>query len=127
MQAHATPEQLAEFLPAGTNVSDADRLLLRASAHIDYYTHTPYSIDRSTGLAANERVAAALRDATCAQVEHWLETGEHNAIDGLSSTQVSAGGHSGFRPPPLAPRAHQFLALAGLTRPGIGDPLDEFT
>ncbi len=120
-QAHATEAELTAYL--GTSApADAERLLARASSHVDYYTHAHYNVDDDTGLATDDEVAAALRDATCAQVEQWIEAGEHNAIDGLASMQMSSGGHSGYRPPPLAPRAHQFMANAGLLRPGMFAP-----
>jgi hypothetical protein len=122
-QAHATAEQLAAFL--GTSAPpNSGRLLLRASSHIDYHTHSAYTVDPDTGLATDDEVAAALADAVCAQIEFWVEVGEASNIDGLASTQQSVGGRSGYRTPPLAPRAHEALANAGLRRPNSG-PLVE--
>lgn len=122
-QPHATESQVIDFLGHAAP-SDIDRLLVRASSLIDFHTHTAYTVDSDTGLATDNEVAAALADAVCAQIEFWVEVGEASNIDGLASTQQSVGGRSGYRTPPLAPRAHEALANAGLRRPNSG-PLVE--
>lgn len=116
MAAYATSVELTAWLPSGTTVSDADRLLLRASELIDSVVAAPFAID-GDGLPTDADIAGALRDATCAQVEQWLEVGEANDVDGLAGTQVSASGFSGSRAPTLAPRARRILTSAGLTVP----------
>jgi hypothetical protein len=117
--AYATEPELVSYLPAGATVSDAGRLLLRASELVDGFVRAPFSIDADTDLPTNETVADALRDATCAVVEQWIEVGEANDIDGLASTQISTGGFSGLRAPTLPPRAVRFLSAAGLLSVGV--------
>lgn len=111
MTVHATPDDLATYTgqPAP---ADADRMLARASDVITAACLAVYSIDSTD-------TAAALRDATCAQVEQWLSIGETNDIDGLpSDTYSAAGGASMNRQPNrLAPRALRHLRMAGLTAP----------
>ena len=124
MDSHATTVQLAAYL--GTSApADATRLLARASELFDYYTHSMYDTDSGTGLATDTDLATALANATCAVVEAWIEVGEHNDLDGLASMQVSVGGHSGYRAPPMPPRAHRYLANAGLLQPGGVAPTED--
>lgn len=111
--AYATPADLQAFLPSGWPVSDVDRQLLRASELIDAKVRGVFSID-DTGAPVDATIAQVLRDATCAQVEAWVEVGEENDIDGRAGTQVTAGGASYQRAPELAPRAARILATAGL-------------
>lgn len=93
---------------------DALRQLRRASAKVDLAVRQPYDVDVD-GAATDPDVAAALRDAVCAQVEQWVEVGEENSIDGLAGTARATGG--GVRAPDLAPRALEILLLAGLVQP----------
>lgn len=97
---------------------DISRLLLRASVLVDGAVRQPYDTD-TDGLATDTNIAAALRDATCAQVEQWIEVGEENAVDGLAGTARSTGG--GVRAPELAPRALRILLNAGLVQPARRD------
>lgn len=112
--AYASEAELTAWLPAGTSVDDAARLLARASTRIDGVVTAPFDVDPNTDLPTDTDVAAALRDATCAQVEQWLEVGEENDIDGLAGTEVSVQGYSGKRAPKVAPRAFDILQQAGL-------------
>lgn len=105
---------LSQAYASVLDVDEADRLLLRASELIDGAVRQPYDTD-DDGLATDSDVAAALRDATCAQVEQWVEVDEANAIDGLAGTQRALGG--GVRAPELAPRARRILLNAGLVQP----------
>ena len=114
--AHATLGELEEWINA-TPPANADRLLLRASDLIDFAVTTSFAIDEDTGLATDEEecgYAAALRDATCAQVEQWIMSGEVNDIDGMAGQQVTVGGMSVTRPKRIAPRSIQLLNMAGL-------------
>lgn len=97
---------------------DISRLLARASELVDGAVRQPYTTD-DDGLATDADIAAALRDATCAQVEQWIEVGEENAIDGLAGTPRSVGG--GVRAPELSPRALRILLNAGLVQPARRD------
>lgn len=116
LAAHSTLADLAEWLgteaPAG-----AERLLRRASELVDAHTTTCYATDEETGLATDEEECgylAALRDATCAQVEQWILAGEHNDIDGMAGQDVSTMGLSVTRPRRLAPRAATILRSVDL-------------
>lgn len=96
---------------------DAARLLARASEVIAEAVTSGYAT-LADGSPAYDWDAIALRDATCAQVEQWLEVGEENDIAGYSrGTAMSSGGMSlSALPSMLAPRARRILRQAGLTR-----------
>lgn len=111
---YATPAELEAFLPAGSAVDEAERLLARATELIDEVVRLPFTVSTVTGLPTDSTLAGALRDAVCAQVEQWLEVGEENDVDGLAGTQVGIGAYSGLRAPKVAPRAVRFLGNAGL-------------
>lgn len=115
---YATVEDLVAWLPADAlSGGDTDRLLLAASRRVDAAVRAPYATD-DDDLPTDDRVAAALRDATCAQVEFWLEVGEAADVDGLAGTTYSVPGYSGTRTPKLGPRALDALTSAGLTQIG---------
>src|SRR5690606_16381507 len=98
---------------------DAERLLERASDEIDYWT-----LGRATP-------SEATRLAVCAQVEWWLQLRETlgtelAGLDNLRSISLGkwsmtfgggASGGGGMRG--LAPRARQYLLLAGLLFRGV--------
>lgn len=116
LTAHATLADLTEWLGA-TPPANGERLLRRASELVDAHTTTEYDTDDVTGLATDSEECgylAALRDATCAQVEQWILAGEHNDIDGMAGQDVSVGGLSVTRPRRLAPRAATILRNADL-------------
>ncbi len=109
---YATAEQY-ETWSGLTAPPDAERLLRRASELLDATVTAPFLVDEDGGpLDAGD--AEALRDAACAQVRFWTETGEEHDIDGLAGTAVSIGGVSGKRPPVLAPQALRILRKAML-------------
>lgn len=111
--AYATTAQLATWL--GTQgTPDAGRLLERASELIDETVRAPFAVSAVTNLPTDPDVAAALRDATCAVVEAWLEVGESNDVDGLAGQQIAVQGYSGPRAPTVPPRAVRALNTAGL-------------
>ena len=115
MTAFATLEELIEFTASGTldALNEPERLLERATTKICRYLRASFILDDETGLPSDVDVAAALRDAVCAQVEFWAETGEEHAIDGLAGTTYSVTGYSGQRPPDLAPRAWDIMREVG--------------
>jgi hypothetical protein len=110
---YATPEQYEAWsgLVAPLN---AERLLTRASELLDATATAPFIVSDTTGLPEDVDEAAALRDATCAQVRFWVETGEEHDIDGLAGSAVSVGGVTGRRPPVIAPQALRLLRMAML-------------
>jgi len=88
-----------------------DRLLTRASELLDNIVTRPFPLEED-GLPLDVEDATALREAACAQVRFWTETGEEHDIDGLAGTDVSIGGVSGKRPPVVAPQALRILKEA---------------
>jgi hypothetical protein len=117
---HATAEQLAAYTgqPAP---ADADRLLQRATETVDRHVLVSYDVEAQTGLAVDAAKAAALRDATCAQVEYWQECAEEDDILGApAALQVGPLRVDETHTGPLAPRARRHLALAGLLSGAVG-------
>ncbi|MFD9789629.1 hypothetical protein ACFWXK_01635 [Streptomyces sp. NPDC059070] len=120
---YATPEQLAAWTGAPAP-PDAGRLLARAAEDIDSALLTAvYRVDED-GAPIEPAIIAALADATCAQAEHWLATGDDGTGAGSVWDSVSIGpvSLSGRHSPPspasgveLAPRADRVLRQAGLT------------
>jgi hypothetical protein len=118
--AYASDEDLTAWLPAGTTVDDTDRLLTRATELVDDYVTATFTVDAETSLPTDEDVAAALRDAVCAQVEYGLGVGEEHDIEGMAGRQVSIQSLSiGALPSELAPRAARALRGAGLFTSGV--------
>ena len=111
---YATVTELTEFIAGRTPPDDAARLLARASELVDDTVRAPFSIDATTKLPTDPDVAAAIRDATCAVVEAWMEVGESNDVDGLAGAQIAVQGYSGPRAPTVQPRAVRALNTAGL-------------
>lgn len=123
---YATPEQLTAWTgkPAPP---DAERLLARASEDVDdALTRAVYLTD-DAGMPTDPDIAAALRDAVCAQVEYQLAmgddgTGAAGRWDSVSIGPVSMSGRKDGPQAPgdvdLAPRAHRALTRAGLL-PGV--------
>jgi hypothetical protein len=118
---YATQADLASYLPADGSVQvptgpEADRLLQRASELVAEAVTSGYAVT-TTGAPSDATVAGALRDATCAAVEQWLEVGEENDIAGYPRTasMSSAGMTITDLPQLLAPRARRILRSAGLT------------
>lgn len=82
----ATTEQLTARLSSSYAVpADATKLLVKASELIDYATmgwaQRAFDDDSDTD-DANAKIAG-LADATCDQVEYWLEVGEEHDVVGL--------------------------------------------
>lgn len=116
---YASVEDLTAFLGVDYVVPEtveANRILQRASEIVSYatiglasaYWHT------ITVEAPHDDWTEALRDATCAQVEFWLEVGEEHDIVGLTGLLIAGKFHVSELPERLAPRAKLFLVEAGL-------------
>lgn len=124
MTVYATVAELNAYLPAAqvvatgdaAAVTEANRLLARASRMVDRAVRAQYPTN-DAGAPAIAELAVALREATCAQYEQWLEVDEANDIDGLAGSQIAVSGYSGPRAPRLAPRAFDVLHAVGLTEP----------
>ncbi len=119
--AYADQAALDAFTPLAATLtpSEAARLLQRASELVDDKVRAAYAIDTGTSLPTDTDVATALSDATCAQVEFWLEVGEEHDTGGMANRQVAIGHLSVDRlPPELAPRAFRLMHAAGLLSAG---------
>lgn len=81
--AYATVDELEMWMgrPAP---DDAAILLDRASTVVAYHVRRAVTTDPATGLATDATDAAALRDATTAQVQQWLDDGDA----GLCGTSI---------------------------------------
>ncbi|MGE9695919.1 hypothetical protein [Streptomyces sp. CH6] len=123
---YATPDQLAAWTGEAAP-ADAERLLARASEDVDDALLSAIYATDAEGRPTDPAVAAALADATCAQVEYQLATGDDGTGAGGRWGSVSIGpvSLSDPRDAPraggeldLAPRAYRVLRRAGLT-PGV--------
>lgn len=120
MPTYATASDLTAW--TGTAApDDADRKLKRASEIIDAALLTAYYATDNTGAATDTVIVAALRDATCAQVEFWLAGDEEDDVLGpLQSIQLGSmgqtfgAGQNRVTPTDVAPRAIRVLSNAGL-------------
>ncbi|WP_267244352.1 hypothetical protein [Streptomyces sp. PR69] len=116
---YATTTQLAEYLGAAPP-TNAARLLLRASELLDadFLKVAVYDVDEN-GLPTDPLVAAAFRNAVCAQVEFWQEAGEETDISGplqgvtIGSVSLQYGGGAN-RPGPSYYAPKLVRALDGL-------------
>lgn len=116
--AYAARADLASWLGADAP-AQAERMLERATELIDQYVTAPFDVDSTTTLPTDTTVAAALRDAVCAQVEYWLVgVGEESDIVGQRGT-VTVAGFSGAAPVRVAPRAKTILHTANLASPRV--------
>lgn len=109
---YATADQLeARLSSAYTVPTDAAKLLLKASELIDYHT-------RGRAQAAfdgtDETLQSKLADATCDQVEFWLEVGEEHDVEGLTGALQGGRVQIQHLPNDLGRRARRTLAAAGL-------------
>lgn len=111
---YATVADLAAYLvrSEGDLPTDSTRLLTRASELVEQAALR--RVDTT-----NTEHAAAARDATCAQVEFWLEVGEEHAIRAPRGEVWIGSLRTTQQPPQLAPRARRHLLLAGLLYRGL--------
>lgn len=110
---YATATELASWTGEAAP-ANADWLLARASELIDSILTAPFEVDEATELPTDTDKAEALRDATCAQVHFWGQTGAEHDIDGLAGSDFSVGALSGKRPPERSPQAMRILKTASL-------------
>ena len=117
LQGHLSAENWATV--EGWDAAEVARQLERASELVDDLTgRANYEVD-DDGLATDPNLAEALRKATCAVVELWLEVGEANDIDGLAGSKVSLSGVSADRAPEASRRVLRPLKRVGLlAQPG---------
>ncbi|GAB3437475.1 hypothetical protein [Actinophytocola sediminis] len=130
---YATHEQLVAYTEGSSFVVPAEpesqRVRTRASEFVDDALLTAvYATDPVTELPTDRRIEAALRDAVCAQVVWWDETGDELGDAGqytsasIGSVSLTRGrAAAGVTLPSgrtLGPHAATHLRLAGLL-PGV--------
>lgn len=118
--AYATPAELSAYTGQALGVPTEDqRLLDRASEKVDAVLVGAYYATNAQGMPTDVNHIAALKNATCAQVEYWRDTGDELdtmgdfrqvTIGSLNMTRADSG-RSRRR---LAPRAIDHLRLGGL-------------
>lgn len=112
----STAQLTARLSSAYTVPADSDKLLAKASELIDYATRGSAS-DAFGG--SDVDLQSLLSDATCDQVEYWLEVGEESDVTGLQGSLMSGRVQIQKLPPILAPRARRTLLRAGLLWAGV--------
>lgn len=130
MPTYATSAEYAASPYGGTAPSDIDNRLARASLDVDrMLIGRVYDTDPDTELPTDEKVAAALREATIAQATHVAaqESGASAAVAaiGFASGSITYAGDGAPGRPGTddrdAPDALNILQLAGLCT-WIGTP-----
>lgn len=127
--AYATGAELQAYLGGASLPSDASRLLNRASDLIDYATFGKIN-------QTNAEQMLTAKNATCAQVEYWINVGEQIDIAGSQSQfdsisigtfQMSKSTSSNSKSKSsgtsqtdaIAPRAKRILFLGGMLYRGV--------
>lgn len=117
--AYATAAQVTEYTGVDSLPDDIDRLIDRADELIDEAV-LPNVIDTT-----DSDQATAAQNATCAQVEYWLNSDEEMDIINLpsyytiGSYQVGSATRTQGQESKLAPRAKRILFKAGLLYRGV--------
>jgi hypothetical protein len=126
---YATLADLTAYVPAGTapmpTEPEATRVLTSASKVIDRAAMCGIYQTDTTGYPTDTAVRQAFRDATCAQVEWWIATGDEIGMSGqyqhVSIGSVSLqrgggrmGGSAGTPGQELAPKAETELRDGGV-------------
>jgi len=109
---YATSDDLTTWLSGGEYPlpPDPDRILDRASDTIRWFTAGTYD---TTLTPLPQTILDALRDATCAQVEQWCETGESVEIASMRPDTTFRTEVDG-QPAELSTRAARILAGEGI-------------
>lgn len=126
---YATHQELINYTEGSDFVvptePESQRVRGRASEVVDEGLLTAiYDTDPVTERPTNAQIAVALRDAVCAQVVWWDETGDEHGVAGqytsasIGTMALVRGGNGGQTGGPawrvLAPQAFTHLRLAGL-------------
>ena len=112
-----TPDLTARLSSAYTVPADATILLTKASEVIDYVTLGRAQVVWN---GDDDDAKAFVTNATCDQVEHWLEVGEETDVVGLVGSLSSGRLQIGKLPPVLGRRAARTLRRGGLLWAGVG-------
>jgi len=92
-QPTTTPEGGGDPVPVVEKELDA--LLRRASRQVDSHIRAAVYATDDNGLPTDTAVEAALRDATCAYVAYWQETGDPTGADAMQGPVKSLSGSLG--------------------------------
>lgn len=126
LQAYATPTQYAEFLGTEAPADFDPQSLVRASRRVDRALIGAIYCTDDDDRPTDAKIAAALRDATCAQALFWDEIGDPTGSGAPSEWgEVEIGdvrlrrsgnsrGESGANSPVLCTAAEDYLRAAGL-------------
>lgn len=124
VQQYATSDDLEAYLAdSGYTVpAEPTRILLRASEVVAEATQWMservfFTVDDDHPATANTN---ALRDATCAQVEFWLEVGEEHDVQNSGGSTTISKVQISRQPPKLGLRAYRHLMQVGLVSAKIG-------
>lgn len=111
------PQLTARLSSAYTVPADAATLITKASEVIDYVT---FGRAQRTWDGEDVDAKTFVTNATCDQVEHWLEVGEETDVVGLTGSLNSGRLNIGTLPPVLGRRAARTLRRGGLLWAGVG-------
>lgn len=120
MAVYATADELATYTGQAAP-ADADRLLTRASELIDEVTRGRAAdawADPLPDPVSDDQ--AALRDATCAQVEFWMSLGEEHDVEGVRGGVTVGAVHIDNLPDTLGVRAARALRRRHLLSALVG-------
>ncbi|MGW1679389.1 hypothetical protein [Saccharopolyspora sp. NPDC002376] len=82
---YANRDELVSYAPAGVVVPaepEASRMLARASDEVELATMSAIYTTDAAGMPTDPTVVDAMREATCAQAVHWIETGDESGTAG---------------------------------------------
>ncbi|SRR6266496_62644 len=119
--AYATMAELAAYTGEDSLGPGDERRLERATTLVKGELSSAYYVTDTAGNATDPVVIAALRDATCAQVEWWRVTGDEYGAKGMYQAAPGAQiGHGlqvmAARRQRLCPRAQTELNVKGIWR-----------
>lgn len=120
MATYATADELASYTGQAAP-ADAERLLTRASELIDEVTRGRAAAawdDPLPDPVSDDQ--AAIRDATCAQVEFWMSLGEEHDVEGVRGGVSVGAVRFDNLPETLATRAARALRRRYLLSAVVG-------
>lgn len=90
MHAYATTEQFGAWIGGQIDLQEGERLLRSATIRIDNATRNAVYRTADDGTPTSPDVLAALRDATCAQAEWFMETGDRIGGGAAAPSQLGS-------------------------------------
>jgi hypothetical protein len=132
---YATPADVAAYMGVVVTTLPTTILtdIINAQELIDYSTLNriiDYNLNALGTAIEDPLILAAVKNATCAQIEFWIKSGgaDSDVINNGSISNFSIGnfsmnyggtGAGAASMPVLAPRANRYLMLAGLMYRGV--------